>query len=810
MVAELATMRKLVPVRASEKRRLSQIQLLSIVTAYITKSSKLKPLVKNSDDISLEIQQMCNFEQALYGFILAITSEGRLLYISENVTDYLGYTMMDLMTHSESVYDITDECDHDMIQLTLEGSASDYVVVNWRFIVARRFRRQVGCQRYKELKVRGRFVRADPESSPLFLATCTTNFSSHSPSSSSSSSSRISSLSASLLHYNTMSFSSVHRLDMKFIDIDSNGLSYYGYTHDEMIGKSWYEMVHPDDIENARNKHLKVVAGSLGSNTNSSTSSSGRENSCSMYVRLQTRHGHYIAVRMDMKQRRTGQHSRSKSASSWQHGTSPVPGDVIIHVTNHILEPVESQRVFIGSTAAEAENTEMLYSPIDSSTKHRSAKRAHDGVSNNVGKCHKAVNNDNDNMTTVHPAKIRRTSHIDSDESENTIDMEIPHIMPAVLTQLPECRPTAVVDTELQHRFPLLTKMVQTLPSGTTPLASAQSLTFGKPPPRSDNDVFDAGIPAAAMTVKTLPDCLLTPEQSPHSSFDFEQFGDASHSVVLIKSAPNGICSRGTSVAAHGDLVQVVPDSSTLSPLGSGAWEPASGVMQSDEKMPAEANESSGPPLPELDLGILDKVLSDLDEKAMNQLICELESSGTCMVPASSSTVTTCNDVSVTASCSESNRAVPDSQQGSISMATDDTISSSRNDEVEQQPEVASSTVSLKLPGLLSLYQSILKCTIAELVKQQQQKNLSRTTTVSEGVPVMASLPSMTSLPLPCDPTFPVKSSCSLNSVTNYNSSSMTATAIDDSLLQCLLLSSDLIGSFLCQSQPPTDVTTLW
>ncbi len=32
--------------------------------------------------------------QALHGFLIAMTSTGKLLYMSENVTDYLGHSMV--------------------------------------------------------------------------------------------------------------------------------------------------------------------------------------------------------------------------------------------------------------------------------------------------------------------------------------------------------------------------------------------------------------------------------------------------------------------------------------------------------------------------------------------------------------------------------------------------------------------------------------------------------------------------------------------------------------------------------------------
>lgn len=34
-----------------------------------------------------------------------------------------------------------------------------------------------------------------------------------------------------------------------------SGESHIGYSNDELIGRSWYASIHPDDIERARSKH---------------------------------------------------------------------------------------------------------------------------------------------------------------------------------------------------------------------------------------------------------------------------------------------------------------------------------------------------------------------------------------------------------------------------------------------------------------------------------------------------------------------------------------------------------------------------
>lgn len=57
--------------------------------------------------------------QALSGFLMMLTQNGKLLYISDNAAEYLGHSMEDLLIHGDSVYDIIDKQDHGAIQAEL-------------------------------------------------------------------------------------------------------------------------------------------------------------------------------------------------------------------------------------------------------------------------------------------------------------------------------------------------------------------------------------------------------------------------------------------------------------------------------------------------------------------------------------------------------------------------------------------------------------------------------------------------------------------------------------------------------------------
>lgn len=64
------------------------------------------------------------FSQALSGFLMMLTQNGKLLYISDNAAEYLGHSMEDLLIHGDSVYDIIDKQDYNAIQTELNRTGS--------------------------------------------------------------------------------------------------------------------------------------------------------------------------------------------------------------------------------------------------------------------------------------------------------------------------------------------------------------------------------------------------------------------------------------------------------------------------------------------------------------------------------------------------------------------------------------------------------------------------------------------------------------------------------------------------------------
>ncbi|CAI9620037.1 unnamed protein product [Staurois parvus] len=93
--AEIRNLKDLLPISEGDKVRLSYLHIMSLACIYTRKSvffsrgqqiHELESLLSNQD--------LQDFVHNLPGFLLTYTSEGKLIYVSENVTDHLGHSMV--------------------------------------------------------------------------------------------------------------------------------------------------------------------------------------------------------------------------------------------------------------------------------------------------------------------------------------------------------------------------------------------------------------------------------------------------------------------------------------------------------------------------------------------------------------------------------------------------------------------------------------------------------------------------------------------------------------------------------------------
>ncbi|XP_020297830.1 neuronal PAS domain-containing protein 4B isoform X2 [Pseudomyrmex gracilis] len=279
--AEIANLRDLLPLPPSTRQRLSQLQLMALVCVFLRKANYFQQALKNCPSESSNIPTPnIGFSKAMSGFIMMMTQQGKLLYISENAADYLGHSMSqdvqeDLLIHGDSVYDVIDKQDHVIVQNQLSRNSpipNDRRLFLCRINVSRNSRRQLRFGDQKVVLVEGHFLPFVPvcnRNEFVFLASCTPVV--------------LPETRESIVQGATNIFTTIHSMDMKYLHIDKTAESHLEYTRDELVNVSWYNLLHWDSIRTAYCKHQTVIQ-------------SDQERSTTALLRLQSRLGRWFWV----------------------------------------------------------------------------------------------------------------------------------------------------------------------------------------------------------------------------------------------------------------------------------------------------------------------------------------------------------------------------------------------------------------------------------------------------------------------------------------------------------------------------------
>ncbi|XP_067210915.1 neuronal PAS domain-containing protein 4B isoform X3 [Linepithema humile] len=273
--AEIANLRDLLPLPPSTRQRLSQLQLMALVCVFLRKANYFQQALKNCPSDSNIPTPNIGFSKAMSGFIMMMTQQGKLLYISENAADYLGHSMEDLLIHGDSVYDVIDKQDHMVVQNQLSRNSpipSDRRLFLCRINVSRNSRRQLRFGDQKVVLVEGHFLPFVPvcnRNEFVFLASCTPVV--------------LPETRESIVQGATNIFTTIHSMDMKYLHIDKTAESHLEYSRGELVNVSWYNLLHWDSIRTAYCKHQTVIQ-------------SDQERSTTALLKLQSRSGRWFWV----------------------------------------------------------------------------------------------------------------------------------------------------------------------------------------------------------------------------------------------------------------------------------------------------------------------------------------------------------------------------------------------------------------------------------------------------------------------------------------------------------------------------------
>ncbi|XP_035675900.1 neuronal PAS domain-containing protein 4-like isoform X1 [Branchiostoma floridae] len=264
--AEISLLRGHLPLAEPVRARLSYLQVMSLTCVYMRKCNYFSREVPESQSFLPGQPEVSHAAlQGLHGFLLVTTREGKMLYISENVTEHLGHSMVDLLSQGDSVYDIIDPADHLTVQNnilqtpftttgpTVQSSERSFFC---RMKTSRTMRRQTNYGDNKIVHVRGHF-QVSPAGwipNPIFVSICLpidvpSSFGDLPP------------------NFNTNTFHSVHGLDMKFKEVSDSLQFLLGFEGTALKGQSWYSMLHPDFLQLAGQQHKHLLDQSRDSGT---------------------------------------------------------------------------------------------------------------------------------------------------------------------------------------------------------------------------------------------------------------------------------------------------------------------------------------------------------------------------------------------------------------------------------------------------------------------------------------------------------------------------------------------------------------
>ncbi|XP_041416620.1 neuronal PAS domain-containing protein 4A-like isoform X2 [Xenopus laevis] len=247
--AEIRNLKELLPISEGDKVRLSYLHIMSLACIY-TRKSVFFSKGQHTEELEglLSNQDLMDFVHSLPGFLLTFTSEGKLIYVSENVADHLGHSMVDLVAQGDSIYDIIDPSDHFVMrnQLAMPSSPDSERMFRCRFNTSKTARRQSAGN--KMILIRGRFQQPPTgtywSSNPVFTAFCIPLDPKPNVIQS---------------HLLVDFFESQHAKDLSLLGVSDSSLQYLCYEKSDLINQSWYNLIHPEDLAHLSKQHLKLL-----------------------------------------------------------------------------------------------------------------------------------------------------------------------------------------------------------------------------------------------------------------------------------------------------------------------------------------------------------------------------------------------------------------------------------------------------------------------------------------------------------------------------------------------------------------------
>ncbi|KAM3605982.1 uncharacterized protein V6R79_008475 [Siganus canaliculatus] len=201
--------------------------------------------------------------KSLEGFITVVTSDGDIIFLSENISKFMGLTQVDLTGHS--IFDFTHPCDHEEIRenLSLKAPGHGFAKKGKELNTERDFFMRMKCT----VTNRGRTVNLKSASWKVLHCTGQLKMYSSCPPRGLCGFKEPPLTCAVLMcepiphpsnidtPMDSRTFLSRHSMDMKFTYCDDRITELMGYTPEDLLGRSVYDFYHALDSDNVTKSH---------------------------------------------------------------------------------------------------------------------------------------------------------------------------------------------------------------------------------------------------------------------------------------------------------------------------------------------------------------------------------------------------------------------------------------------------------------------------------------------------------------------------------------------------------------------------
>ncbi|KAF7705513.1 endothelial PAS domain-containing protein 1 [Silurus meridionalis] len=252
------------PLPHSIRSHLDKASIMRLTISFL-RTRKMLTSGCLSGQLKEDTQMDILYLKSLQGFVAVVTSEGDMIFLSENISKFMGLAQVELMGHS--IFDFTHPCDHEEIRENLsvktgpvygrrhkELSTERDFFMRMKCTVTNRGRTvNLKSASWKVLHCTGH-LKVYPSRPPHVLCgfaepplTCLVVLCEPIPH-------------PSIVDtpIDGKTFMSRHSMDLKFTYCDESVRKLVGYTPDDLVGRSVYDFYHALDVDNMTKSHQNL------------------------------------------------------------------------------------------------------------------------------------------------------------------------------------------------------------------------------------------------------------------------------------------------------------------------------------------------------------------------------------------------------------------------------------------------------------------------------------------------------------------------------------------------------------------------